>query len=209
MENPRDEAEDAETRRRRHFAEKQRQFLSPDCGIRGDAAGRIRAAADGADDQFIDAQFPARVCASRASADAIHMHMLADGKMRLTFSPLRFNGYRVNLTRTFRISIYSRRALTVAFFIGATVCAFVAWEIAGRSGGKGITEFVAPFLRSHPGVGKAWSLIEFADSPLLFVVSAFGFGGVMSCVFLLCSPLFFQFRVPTPTDAAETERYDY
>lgn len=108
-----------------------------------------------------------------------------------------------------KIRIYSRRALTVAFCVGATVCAFLAEEIAGSSGGKGITEFVAPFLRSRPGVGKAWSLIEFADSPLLFVVSAFVFGGVMTCVFLLCSPLFFQFRVPTPTDSEETERYDY
>ncbi len=108
-----------------------------------------------------------------------------------------------------KIRIYSRRALTVAFCVGATVCAFLAEEIAGSSGGKGITEFVAPFLRARPGVGKAWSLIEFADSPLLFVVSAFVFGGVMTCVFLLCAPLFFQFRVPTPADSEETERYDY
>ena len=99
--------------------------------------------------------------------------------------------------------------MTVAFFIGATVSSFVAWEIAGNGGGKGITEFVAPFLRSRPKVGTAWSLIEFADSPLLFVVSAFVFGGVMTCVFLLCAPLFFQFRVPTPTDSEETEKYDY
>ena len=107
------------------------------------------------------------------------------------------------------IRLYSRRALSVAFCLGAPLCVLVAEEIAGINGGKGITEFVLPFIRSRPFLRKAWWLIEIADSPLLFLVGAFLFGGVMSCVFLWCAPLLFQFRVPTPNDFKETEKYEY